>query len=56
MSQTTSKVDLDDKKMKIDWFNLKKIVLGTVHGDQFLYIDSQVWSQVPLLIATVFFS
>ena len=39
MSQTTSKVDLDDKKMKIDWFNLKKIVLGTVRGDQFLYIS-----------------
>ena len=30
MNQTTSKVDSDDKKVKIDWFNLKKIVLGTV--------------------------
>ena len=30
MSQTTSKVDPDDKKMKIDWFNIKKIVIGTV--------------------------
>ena len=56
MSQITSKVDLDDKKMKINWFNLKKIVLGTVWGDKFLYIDSQVWLQVPLLITTVFFS
>ena len=39
MNQTTSKVDLDDKKMKINWYILKKIVLGTVQGDQFLYIS-----------------
>ena len=39
MNQTTSKVDSDDKKMKINWFNLKKIVLGTVQGDQSLYIS-----------------
>ena len=42
MNQTTSKVDFDDKKIKIDWFNLKKIVIHTVREDQFLYIDSQV--------------
>ena len=30
MNQTTSKVDLDEKKMEIDWFNLKKVVIGTV--------------------------
>ena len=30
MNQTTSKVDSDDKEMKIDWFILSKIVLGTV--------------------------
>ena len=30
MSQTISKLDLDDKKMKINWFNLKKIVIDTV--------------------------
>ena len=30
MNQTTSKVDFDDKKMKIDKFKLKKIVLGAV--------------------------
>ena len=30
MSQTTSKLDLDDKKMKINWLNLKKIVIDTV--------------------------
>ena len=40
MSQTISKVNPDDKKMKIDWFNLTKIVRGAVRGDQFLYIDS----------------
>jgi len=32
-------VDLDDKKTKIDWLNLKKIVLSTIQGDQFLYIS-----------------
>jgi len=33
MNQTTSKVDFNDKKMKIDWFTLKKIIIGTVQGD-----------------------
>ena len=42
MSLTTSKVDPDDKKMKIDWFNLKKIVLDTIRGDPFFYISFQV--------------
>ena len=56
MSLTTSKVDLDDKKMKIDLFDLKKIIIGTIWGDQFLCICTQVWLQVQLLIATVFFS
>ena len=37
MNQISSKVDSDDKEMKIDWFILNKIVLGTVRGDQFLY-------------------
>ena len=30
MSQTTTKVDPNDKKMKIDWFDLKRIVLGSI--------------------------
>ena len=30
VNQTTSKLNLDDKRMKIDKFELKKIVLGTV--------------------------
>ena len=38
MSWTTSKMDSNDKKRKIDWFELKKIVLGEVRGDQFIYI------------------
>ena len=33
MSQTISKVDPNNKKMKIDWFNLKKIIIGMVQGD-----------------------
>ena len=28
MNQTTNKIDSDDKKMKIDWFNLKKMFLA----------------------------
>ena len=32
-------MDSDDKKMKIDWFKLKKIVLDTVRGVQLLYIS-----------------
>ena len=39
MNQTTSKVDSNDKKMKIDGFILNKVVIGTVRGDQFLYIS-----------------
>ena len=42
MNQTTSKVDFDDKRMKIDKFKLKKIVINTVRGNQFLYIDYQI--------------
>ena len=42
MNQIICKVDFDDKKMKIDRFKLKKIILDTVRRDQFLYIDSQV--------------
>ena len=39
MSWTTNKVDSNDKNRKLDWFKLKKIVLGTVRGNQFLYIS-----------------
>ena len=47
MSQTISKVNPDDKKMKIDQFNLTKIIRGTVRGDQFLYIDSRSLLSLP---------
>ena len=30
VNQTTSKVDFDDKRMKIDKFKLKKTILSTV--------------------------
>ena len=33
MNHTTGKVGFDDKKMKIDKFKLKKIVLGSFQGD-----------------------
>ena len=39
MNKKTSKVDSDDKRMKIDKFLLEKIVLDTVRGVQFLYIS-----------------
>ena len=39
MNQIITKLDSDDKRMKIDKFKLKKIVLGTIRGDQFLYIS-----------------
>ena len=47
MNQTTTKVDSDDKRMKINKFKLKKIVFGTVRGDQFIYIYIYIYiSQV----------
>ena len=39
MNQTTTKVNSDGKRMKIDKFILKKIILGKVRGDLFLYIS-----------------
>ena len=40
MNQTNIKVDPDDKKMKLDKFVVKKkIVLGPIWGDQFLYFS-----------------
>ena len=55
VNQTTSKIDFDNKRMKVDNFKLKEIVFGIIRKDQFLYIDSQIWLQVQFLIATVFF-
>ena len=37
-SWTTNIIDSGDRKRKINWFKLKKIVIGTVRGDKFLYI------------------
>ena len=38
MSGVAIVVDPNDNKVEINWFLLKKIVIGTVWGDQFLYI------------------
>jgi len=35
-------VDPNDNKVEIDWYYLKKIVLGTVQEDQLLYIIFEV--------------
>ena len=38
MSWITIIMDPDDNKVKIEWIYPKKIVIGTIQGDQFLYI------------------
>ena len=38
MSWVAIMVDPNDNKVEIDWFLLKKIILNTIQGDQFLYI------------------
>ena len=38
MSWMANKVDSNDKNRKIDGFQLKKVILGQVRGDQFLYL------------------
>ena len=56
MNQKTSKVNFDDKKMKLDRFNLKKIIFGTVQEDQFLCISLKFDYKFQFLIVTVFLS
>ena len=38
MSWVTVTMDPIDNKVKIDWIYIRKIVIGTVREDQFLYI------------------
>ena len=42
MSWVAIIMDLDDNKVKEDWFYLKKIVFDTVRGDQLLCILLEV--------------
>ena len=42
MSWVAIIVDPNDNKIKIDWFYLKKIIIGPVWGDQFLYIIIEI--------------
>ena len=42
MSWVAIKMDPNDNKVKVDWFYLKQIALGTVRGGQFLYILLEV--------------
>ena len=46
MSWTTNKVNAIDKNKKIDRINPKKIVLGTVRENQFLYISYEFYYKV----------
>ena len=50
MSWVTIIIDPDDKKVKIDWFYLKKIVLSTIRGDQ----SSSCSYNISLLILDLF--
>ena len=42
MSWTTNTMGSNEKNKKINWFNLEKIVLGTIRGDEFLYISHKL--------------
>ena len=46
---------LDNLKAKINRFYPKKIILGTIWGDVFLYISLLNLITSPILVATVFF-
>ena len=54
MSWITIIMDPDDNKVKINWFYLNKIVLGTIREDQFLYISLE-FDLNTVLITTIFF-
>ena len=54
MSLTINKVDSDDKKRKIDWFKLKKIVLDTVREVQLLYISLKFHYKYNFLLLQCF--
>ena len=62
MSWVTIIMDPDEKKGNMDWFYPKKNVLGTVRGDQFLYIYIYIYIYLlnlvtsPILLLIVFFS
>jgi len=49
-------MDPDDKKVKIDWFYPKKIILGTIRGNRFLYISLLNLVTNLVLVPIVFFS
>ena len=55
MSWITIIVSLDDQKVKINWFYPKKIVLGIIRGNEFLYIFLFYLITSPIFVATVFF-
>ena len=55
MSWITIIVDPNDKKTKINWFYSKKIILGLIRGDVFLYISLFYLITSPIFVAIVFF-
>ena len=56
MNWTTIMVGLDNLKAKINRFYVKKIVLGTIRGDVFLYVSLLNLITSPIFVATMFFN
>ena len=55
MNWITIIMGLDDLKAKINRFDLKKIVLGTIRGVEFLYISHWNLITSPVFMTTMFF-
>ena len=46
-------MDLDNNKVEVDWFYLKKIAIGTVRGNQFLYIYIYIYIYYLKLVTNI---
>ena len=55
MSWITIRMDLKDNKVKVEWIYLRKFVLGTVRGDQFLYILLEIGYRYSFDCYSVYF-
>ena len=56
MSWVAITVDPNENNVMTNWFSLKKMVLGIVRGNQFLYIYFLKLITNTVLIATIFLS
>ena len=55
MSWITIRMDLKDNKVKVEWIYLRKFVLDTVRGDQFLYILLEIGYRYSFDCYSVYF-